>query len=455
MSPFSVGNRSFAFTADVTGLQTFPAFYEQSLPLGTLSEWGWHTIPSANSYQLEDAFKLYDTYGRDVPYASQTRNSAGQWLRANPHRLHLGRVGFPFQDDENNDISMDELKGIKQTLNMWKGVLQSDFQLNGHSVHVETICHPQRDMIAVRVKSSEDNLSHLPISFAFPYGSENWGPTMADWNSPEQHNTTVIDKIAQQVDLKRTLDQDEYFVRIAFSDNCEWKQQGSHSFQLVPQQGNSFEFTFEFSPEAITQSLPNVTETMEASSDSWEKFWSNGGVVELHGSSDPRAEEFEQRIVLSQYLTAIQSVSSTPPQESGLTHNSWYGKFHLEMHWWHSVHFALWNRHPMFEKSLPWYRSILSKAQQTAKMQGYEGARWPKMVGPDGREGPSGVGVFLIWQQPHPIYYAELCYRTNPTRKTLKTYQEVVFETAEFMASYAHWDEEDERYILGPPLIPA
>ena len=52
--------------------------------------------------------------------------------------------------------------------------------------------------------------------------------------------------------------------------------------------------------------------------------------------------------------------------------------------------------------------------QGTAKSQGYEGARWPKMVGPDGRESPSNVGVFLIWQQPHPIYYAELCYRARP-----------------------------------------
>ena len=26
------------------------------------------------------------------------------------------------------------------------------------------------------------------------------------------------------------------------------------------------------------------------------------------------------------------------------------GKFHLEMHWWHAVHFALWNRLELLEK---------------------------------------------------------------------------------------------------------
>ena len=45
-SPLSVGNGEFAFTADVTGLQTFPEAYDQTIPLGTLSQWGWHTAPN-------------------------------------------------------------------------------------------------------------------------------------------------------------------------------------------------------------------------------------------------------------------------------------------------------------------------------------------------------------------------------------------------------------------------
>lgn len=144
-----------------------------------------------------------------------------------------------------------------------------------------------------------------------------------------------------------------------------------------------------------------------------------------------------------------------PPQETGLVHNSWHGKFHLEMHWWHAAHFALWNRLELLEKSLPWYSSILPKAKATARLQGYKGARWPKMTSPDGRESPSTVGVFLIWQQPHPIYYAELCYRTHKDRDTLQRYRRIVFETAEFMASYPQWDQKNRRYVLGPALIPA
>src|SRR5436309_11849381 len=38
-NPLSVGNGQFAFTADATGLQTFPEAFEQTIPLGTLSDW--------------------------------------------------------------------------------------------------------------------------------------------------------------------------------------------------------------------------------------------------------------------------------------------------------------------------------------------------------------------------------------------------------------------------------
>jgi hypothetical protein len=77
------------------------------------------------------------------------------------------------------------------------------------------------------------------------------------------------------------------------------------------------------------------------------------------------------------------------------------------------------------------------------------------MVGPEGRDSPSPIGPLLIWQQPHPIYYAELCYRSHPQRTTLTRYHDVVFESAEFMASYAYFESTKQRYVLGPPVIPA
>jgi hypothetical protein len=123
------------------------------------------------------------------------------------------------------------------------------------------------------------------------------------------------------------------------------------------------------------------------------------------------------------------------------------------MHYWHSAHFALWNRVAELKKSISFYKEVLPVALGIAASQGYTGARWPKMCDPSGYNSPSSIAVLLVWQQPHPIMLAELCYRREPSRAFLEEYREVVLASAEFMASFAHWD--GERYVLGAPLIPS
>ena len=68
-SPLSVGNGEFAFTADVTGLQTCPDLYEATVPLCAQSQWGWHSFPRADSLTADDlALTPFDTFGRAVGY---------------------------------------------------------------------------------------------------------------------------------------------------------------------------------------------------------------------------------------------------------------------------------------------------------------------------------------------------------------------------------------------------
>jgi hypothetical protein len=217
----------------------------------------------------------------------------------------------------------------------------------------------------------------------------------------------------------------------------------------------TLQFTVAFSPSAVPPGLSDFESVVSAAELMWLDFWSTGAAIDLSQSKDSRWHELERRIVLSQYLTRIQCAGSLPPQETGLTCNSWFGKFHLEMHWWHAAHFALWGRHDLLERSLPFYERILPKAQAQARRQGYEGARWPKCVGPAGDPAPTYLECFLIWQQPHPIFYAELCYRARPGVTMLTRYRDIVFETAGFMASFAVWDKSREQYRIGPPLADA
>lgn len=520
-APLSVGNGSFAFTADVTGLQSFPGAYRGGIPLCTMAEWGWHETPAPGErgrYDLSDlTFDLYDTYGRLVGYPTGSRGQEAiyHWLRMNPHKFHLGQIGLVILRPDGAPGSIGDLRAIDQRLELWRGVLTSRFDALGTPVATTVCCHPQRDVLALRVESRLVGEGRLTIRIAFPYGS----PEMpaADWESDHRHATVVAafsnggdwgvvqrepgglggswtggsagrvdggsrgsagrpggdaaglpgsaggwagsvsDKTcAFALDLARVMDETRYFVRIVGGPGTFVRRVGKHAFEIKAACGvEAIECVAGFSPVPHREPLPTFAETLEASERHWERFWSLGGAVDLSDSTDPRAGELERRIVLSQYLTAIQCAGFLPPAETGLTCNSWYGKFHLEMHWWHAAQFALWGREELLERSMWWYRSILEKARETARRQGYQGARWPKMVAYDGRESPSPIGPLLIWQQPHPIYYAELLYRAAPSAVTLERYQEIVWATAEFMASFAVYDKERDRYVLGPPVIPA
>ena len=125
------------------------------------------------------------------------------------------------------------------------------------------------------------------------------------------------------------------------------------------------------------------------------------------------------------------------------------------MHWWHAVHFAQWGRPELMEKSLDWYFKVSDKAFAIAKRQGLEGLRWQKMTDNDGNESPSSVGAFLVWQQPHFIYMAELLYRSKPTKEILNKYKDLLFATADFMASFPSYNAQTKKYNLGKGLIPA
>jgi hypothetical protein len=173
--------------------------------------------------------------------------------------------------------------------------------------------------------------------------------------------------------------------------------------------------------------------------------------LEFSGSTDPRANEIEKRVVLSRYLMAAQMAGEVPPQESGLTCATWYGKHHSEMIWWHTAHFVLWGHEALLATNLEWYQRQLPAARDLAQSRGLRGARWAKMTGPDMRESPGG-NPLIVWNQPHAIYLCELLYRNAPTRETLDRYRDLVLETADCLASMVYWDTAKEVYVLGPPL---
>jgi len=468
-APLSIGNGTFCFTADFTGLQTFFDDYSEAqdaFPLCAMAEWGWHSYPDTED---ESLLRLtpYDTFGRTVCYATDDKGQEELFkrIRVSAHKFHLGLIAF---ESSGKKLTIGNCVPVSQTLSLWEGTLSSEFKIDAHTVKTETFVHPKEDTLYVRAESPLLKEKALRVTIVFPYGSHK--KNGADFSTPQLHETKITESKDGSVCIERKLDGTIYKTAISgkgFTVSFDEKQ---HTLQLIPQ-GECIEFSVRFEPVEVpsfsnagltldkpqSKSAEPFDEAKTKCLSSWERYWNAGGIIDFTGSSDSRAFELERRIILSHYLTAIQSRGKLPPAETGHTCNSWYGKFHLEMHFWHHAHLPLWGRTDDLLRTLGYYKKIFAVAKGIASSQGYSGARWPKMCDPTGHNTPSSVAVLLIWQQPHPIMLAELCWRAKKSDDFLHEYRDIVVETAEFMKSFIHFENsgsDKSRYVLGPPYIP-
>ena len=490
-SPLTIGNGEFAFTADVTGLQTLNESY-RSPPLQTMSHWGWHTVP-ARLAGVEPRQFVEQTVQVNGHVSHYPTNCTGQtalcdYLRANPHRLNLARV---FLRGQSADLDASAIGDISQQLDLWTGTLRSNFSLSanggwpnsGVPVAVVTAVHPTRDALALRVCSPLVAQGELSVGIAVPYGDTSFKGG-SDWSRPSRHESSITS--SGSCDplplMSHTLDNTTYHIRLRINSSdgaCHSLVSAGrpHDYTLARQTAASpppasmacLEATLEFDTEQLpSTSALTVGETLAACREHWPLTWQSGAAVEFSGSRASGATELERRVVLSQYIMMSQEAGSNPPQETGLMLNSWFGKFHLEMRWHHQMHFHLWDRGGMAERADPYFERARPLAQwHTAARQGFAGVRWPKMVAPpehmsfeDGFQlftGPSGAGPWLLWQQPHPIAFAEMSFRAAPHNATLHRYRQLIADTADFMADFVLASPADHRGCrpLGPPVFTA
>ena len=180
-SPLQVGNGEFAFTADLTGLQTFPGAYPVregdghgdgdgpgrviGTLLGTMAQWGWHSVPfdslpgvapGTPAPGVEVALRDYDTPRGPVAYVDLRQEQWGgvtgepdvreEWLRNNPHRLDLGRVSLWLA----RGLTVADVADVDQRLDLATGVLTSRFAVRGVRYEVTTAVHPSLDALVLQ-----------------------------------------------------------------------------------------------------------------------------------------------------------------------------------------------------------------------------------------------------------------------------------------------------------------
>src|SRR5699024_2160839 len=427
----SVGNGSFAVGVDRTGTQTFAGRGSAETRIGVLAEWGWHSMPASPPEPWESLLRPYDSpRGRalymDLPGGTEAPGPGPAWFRENPHKVSLLR--FALVDPlTGRHPAPAGIERADQPLDLAGGTIRSRFRYRGRPCEVVTVADPEHAALAVRLSAPG-----LELVLDFPYGSTDWDRA-ACWEHPAAHTTRLEGGV-----IRRRMDDLAYDVHL---HGGRGEQTGPHTVRLrpdlsptggTPAAGGVLDVVLELVPRKVPPlSLPSGTCPAEpAESDGtslsgpvvreraagfWAAHWDRVGMLDLSRTEDPRAHELERRAVLSLYLQRIHAAGVLPPAETGLRANSWRGKFHLEMHWWHAAHFALWGDTSSLRRGLAFYTAALPVARETPGRQGCRGARWPQQIGPDLREAPSDIGPFLLWQQPHPIHLAELLRRADPT----------------------------------------
>ncbi|MEZ0244798.1 MAG: hypothetical protein ACAH11_15600, partial [Sphingomonas sp.] len=458
-APLMLGNGNLGFTADITGLQTFPEQYSNIAPLLTMAQWAWHSFPNPHRWGERDGMRSVAVLGRgrqDYPWIQDwseldTRPSL-KWLRENPHRFSMARISLSIKRADGSTAVFTDLSKTQQKLDLWTGALTSSFVFDGKPVTVETRVAADSDTVMVQIRSPLVASGRIGVDVRYPGVSRNLNPDPTDWTREDLHNTHVESQRDDRVSIGRTLNDTHYFSVIE-APGGKITQTAPHDFHAVAAKGDrlTVQIGFDRNNEAKVADYPaSVAKVTQR----WRDFWTKGGAIDFSGSTDPRAPELERRVVLSQYLSAINEAGELPPQEEGLFSNSWNGKFHLEVHPLHSAHWALWNRPELLERSLAWYLRMLFAAQQTAQAHRVQGAWWTKMSGPEGWNSPSTINPFIMWQQPNPILMAEMVYRAKPTKETLEKYGALVEETGKLLASWPLWEADKQRYVLGPPIVP-
>src|SRR5262249_24072441 len=152
--------------------QTFPDYYAKTMPIGILSNWGWHKFPNPDGYTL-DNYPMTTMARRDRPLvypgtSLSNPSPAAAYLRGNPHRFGLGRIGLEMTKTNGSPVEITDLKNIDQKLDLWSGLATSSFEVEGVPVQVQTAVHPTRDEVGIRIDSPLIAAGRLKVRIAFP-----------------------------------------------------------------------------------------------------------------------------------------------------------------------------------------------------------------------------------------------------------------------------------------------
>ena len=263
LKSFSVGNGEFEFTVDITGMQTFPEFYSGVISPGTISE--------------------------------RERNTLSHFP--------LAKVGLQILKKDVNEISIKDILNPFQKLDLWTGEIDSRFNIEDVPVHLKTVCHPDYDMISVKIISDLIGMKRLKVKIIFP--SEDTLPGRSDFTSPDNSITNILSDTNNITLISRSRNKDKYYV-LLWRNSARLKPITKQLYYLEPARPDSvYSFSCQFLNDTVNERMQNFGETEAASKKKWETFWKSIDESEFSQYAGSNDNEIQRKAILSLYLSGI------------------------------------------------------------------------------------------------------------------------------------------------------
>lgn len=249
----------------------------------------------------------------NIPNPAETDIS--NWLIQNPQRMNIANIGLQFFG---NQVTEENLLDKSQYLDLWEGTIKSSFRYNGSDVAVQVWCHPTQSTVGIEIKSDLISAGELGVFLDFPSSDTNKfdAPYVGVWNDTS-NSTVTMDSTQNTASFKHTLDSnvDQVVVRWSTKASFAGPLNKTNKFVLRPSGSNILQIVADFSlADTTNKRLPTYETISAASRKWWSNYWAHGAFIDLSATQNKSASELQKRIILSQYLVAVNEASYNPPQ---------------------------------------------------------------------------------------------------------------------------------------------
>ncbi len=493
--PLFTGNGTLGMSIDASGTQCFKADYAVNT-ISTIAQNLWFDPPLPKSLQhvrlSTQSYPHREGHTLAYPYASTPEEQKlYDWLRRHPNKFNVADIQLGLATGGRELSSPKELTDFRQRLDLYNGVIKTRYRWKGVTTAIESFIHARKNLIVFHINDSASVpvARTLTITVGDPVGFD----ARYEKGPPQSDSATAAERKRPLMQTGKSDDHQRFWALRPLPNGF------SHAFvggataavqavrfseqtitvELAPYREKEFTvFLFIVSEQEHSEPIRSGKEFIEATirqdyqavlsehQQWWHDYWGRSSIEldsyrgersrTVHGERsrtiDDRGEKLERWYYLSLYHLACSDRGTLPPAEGGLVANSWYGKFHLEMHFWHAIGFLAANRPECLRPSLQWYLDVLPQAKKNAEAMGLKGAKYPKMTSFRGLDCPGRTNLRIYWhvgEIPTLIYWY---YLHTLDRAFLEEMYPVLQETADFVVSFLVENPATGKYELLPPV---